>query len=468
MSGENSNNPGIGESQATTVVEKPHFTPLAPIHSAGDSLSDMDGLKALSRESFNDKYSIVKGKVVPKSDPGSTRVDDEDDEDDDMLGDGRLPEDAEPEPDKEAEETSAKVKSPQPRQSEPEEVDEDEEIEGDEEGFDVEEEISHKKFLVGRLGDRQIRMSREAIVGIPVDGRIIDMPLQQALDRASENIHAKNEVAVTRQERERLYGERQEFEQERQQTYDNYEILMDMATNGDPEDVFEFFAVLTNRDPLEIRNQIINKSLQVYQRLSSMTPQERETHNKLRRYQFAEKQQAKFAESEQRRRQNLADAQFLENELKREGLEVDDFRAAADNMIEMQKRGELRGNVPIAEVVRHAVRLRHRDKVQYVVKAFGTKGQGEKFAEETSLTISEYEKLNGRRLSNQQALAVVKRARGLDRKALSDSAGNKADRQIRSGKVPSNKPSQKRKLESKASLTLGDHYKRVHGDDTGR
>lgn len=345
-----------------------------------------------------------------------------------------------------------------------EELSEDEEE--DEEG-EVEEVETDKAYIKAKTKDgKAINLPKDAIFDVKVDGEVKELSAQEVMDLASGNLFIDQEVTKVRTERDALNADRHAFESEATVARDNMEMLYDLSQNGTPEDVIEYWGILKGEDPTKMLEGWISKAVQYAQGLQRMSPQERQLYNQNRQLQMRQKLTDRATAKTQKEAAIQKERASVEAELKKHGLEWNDWMTSADEITKKLESGELNRHFSPTDVLDYTLKGSHDQLVRNAITKVDKSALSNlDFISKISKAILREESLSGERLSLKEATRLVKRKLQKDNARLSENLSKKAVSAERTGKAKSKKAGS-RKQESKdvGPATIEEHRDRLWGD----
>lgn len=361
---------------------------------------------------------------------------------------------------------------PQEEESEEEESDEatdeedSEEEESEEDEETGEEDLEEGKYIeVKAKNGRKIKISKDATFDVKIDGKVESLTAQEVVNRASGAVALDRKHTELGRERQRLQRERAEFEERASVTNANLKTLSNIAENGSPEDFAQYYGMLTGKDANQVLETMISNAIRYATEISQMTDRERMMYNENRKYKFQQelqKQQEALLQQKQTTEKERAEVEGL---LKAEGLEVQDFLSAAEDVRQRIASGELRGKYSAKDIAMYAVALNHEKRVtQAISEVNKSLLANEEFVAKVSKAIAGAEKATGERFTPKEAKALVKTLTGATAKKASESLSKKVERAKKSGKTNS-KIANSRNQENLGdeAITLKEHWDRLYG-----
>lgn len=255
--------------------------------SGGESPASWDDLEAVTAK--------AKGEPKPKAEPKEKKA---------------------PEPDKKAEEEGVKVKG-EKKEAKP-----------------VEKTEQPVKLLKLKSGDGEVELSSDTKVPVKVDGKTVEVTLQEALNRYSQQSHL-DQIYKT------YKGEKETFEKERKRINAAMDRSHDLLVNQkDLRGFLEFYGEAMGLDPDELISETMGKLRSEVEELQGLSPEERkirEMDRELSRYRQrkeAEKQQAAQAKSK------AAVESQVQSVMQKHGMQQADMVKAWDDLLSLGHKAD--------------------------------------------------------------------------------------------------------------------------------
>lgn len=164
----------------------------------------------------------------------------------------------------------AKKEEKEPKESKPEPKEEKVEVKGkDKKTEGIEKPLTPAKLLKLKNGETELDVAADALVPVKVDGKVIEVPLQEALNRYSQQSHL-----------DKLYktykSEKDGFEKQRELMTKALERSQDLLTNKkDLRGFLEYISEAMGVDGEQIYQETVGSLQKQLEELSTLSPEER-------------------------------------------------------------------------------------------------------------------------------------------------------------------------------------------------
>lgn len=350
-----------------------------------------------------------------------------------------------------------------------EEPDSEEELEASDENEEpetAEEDAESDEYIIARAKNgKGVKVSKEALVDLKVDGKIEQVTVQEAINRASGAIALDRKHTELGRERAALIKEREKFEEETQLTNDNLSALQEIAQNGTPEDFVQYYGALTGKDPGALLEKIISNAIDYAQRFSAMTDTERMLYNENRKYKFQQNLQKITQQRVAKKQAFDQERATVESALTSDGLSFKDFLEAAKDVRQQIEKGTLQGQYSALDIVEYAGWLKTDTSVKEGISSVNKALLGDvEFVNRVTRAIHKTQQADGERMSPVEIRKFVQRASDAQKKGISESLNKKVARHNKSGKTNS-KIASSRNQENKSAeaVTLAEHREKLYG-----
>lgn len=332
---------------------------------------------------------------------------------------------------------------------------ESDESEDSEESESKEEKIPQKaaKYLEASKGEKSYKVPLDASVTIPVDGKDTQVTIQNLIKRASGAIHIEKETSKLGRERKRFEEEQSSFHAKADKINENLEVLLNMS---DPFEFCTYYASLKGKEPQKVFEEMVQKTISYIDKFQNMTEGERRLEAENRALRLKQRKAEVQAKNTSLANQKSAQRSALERELKAEGLSIDDFHEALDEMRDKVSKGESLGEdfesleeITPSDVVDYAVAGTMHKRVLEAVQTVNPKlAEETDFISRVKKAIYSVERLHGK-LKPSEVRQFVKQALARDKQHLSENLSRKVKLKTTSKTVRSEK---KKEQEAPASL----------------
>jgi hypothetical protein len=154
-----------------------------------------------------------------------------------------------------------------------------------------------------KVGEETHAIPADHPVPVQVNGKKEDVPLQELINSYSGKVHYDREFSKLDVERK---AHVQQVEQMNTMVKDLYE-----RASKNPEDAYDFLAELTNKDPIELKEQILRSQWDAMRHLAELPEEEREEWFKDQVRTWKDRRYATRDEAEKKKRDDNAKAQHL-------------------------------------------------------------------------------------------------------------------------------------------------------------
>ncbi len=417
----------------------------------GDHL-DLDALREMSVEQYDKEFPQEAKKAKPQPKKKEAPVEEA--------------------PEEEAEDETFEASDAEEQEDSEEEPEEEEESEDEEEDAEEdepeEEEVEQKgKYATAKSKDgKTYKVPKDAVFEVKVNGKKEELPLQEIINRASGATDLDRKYMEFAKKEQVFTEKARAFERQAEDAKDNLEMIMNIARNGTPEDLAQYYGLLTNQEPAKVLQDLLERTISYAEQFSQMTDRERELYNENRKFKFQTElgriKQGKAAQTESFQKERAE----VENALKSQGLTMDDFFAAANDVRQKLSEGKLNGKFSALDIVDYAAGIRHEKSVKSAISSVNKSLLFDRdFVAKISKAVASAESVSGDKFSDSDIRNLVKSVIDDKKKGLSESLSRKVDRHNKSGKTNSQKVSSRnQEKKSGGGVTLRDHYDRIWGD----
>lgn len=356
------------------------------------------------------------------------------------------------------------------------EEEKEDEGDGDEDGEEGEEEEGEAKeekeedrpgkYAVAKSKDgKTYKVPKDAIIEVKVDGKIESLPLQEIMNRASgaSNLDKKYREYA---EKEKAHVEKvRAFEKQAEEANDNLKMIMNIAQNGTPEDLAQYYGLLTGQEPSKILQDLLERTISYADQFSQMTDRERDLYNENRKFKF-QQELVKMKQGREAQTQALTQEKAeVEQALKDRGLTMEDFFQTAHEIRGRLEKGELQGKFSALDIVEMAAASRLDKNVKSAIRTVNKSLLfNSDFVKRISKAVAAAEAASGEGFSVEEVQNLVRSVMEEKKKGLSESLSRKVERHDRSGKTNSQNANSRNQRKSDEGVTLRDHYDRIWGD----
>lgn len=305
---------------------------------------------------------------------------------------------------------------------------------GDEDSDDSDSGVEAKKIdpnesIKIKAGDKEIAVPKDGEVEVKINGKVETMSLQEALNKASGNIHVERETARLGRERKEFHTEKETFHKEAAQVNANAEALLEMQ---DPYELCEYICELKGGDPEKLFEEMIANTLKHLEMYRGMTPRERQLANENRKFKRMEKARTAEKKTEETQQQLAAKRVEVESSLTESGFNMGDFNNTLSELHELIQSGKEAGygfddlESPTEEdVINYMIAKDLDNRVISGIKALAPKLSADvEFVNKVKSAIIKTETLHGK-MSPTEVNTFLKEALKLDNKALSENLNKK-------------------------------------------
>lgn len=350
-------------------------------------------------------------------------------------------------------------------EKEEKEVKEPAEDEAEEISAEEAEKIDHRKYVVAKDGEKSLKIPKQALVDIKIDGKIESLPLKEVLNRASGAVHIEREASRIGRERKALEVERAEWREKAENTKQNMETLQELIQNAGPEEVAAYFAHLKGEDPNVMFNSIIQNALKYAEQFEGLTEREVQLLNENRKYKLDQFIASKRAKANEAKQAQEAEKRQMAEEAKRRNVTSEDWNKYSAELLERMKSGELDREISSPKDVFDYIDERKREmKVEAAIGGVQKSLlRDSEFKTRVAEAVVIIEATRKRVMSPEEVKALVRHAAELDKKALSDTLNQKASRAVKSGFATSQNGKSPKPKNDEGPLTLRDHWDKLRG-----
>ena len=325
-----------------------------------------------------------------------------------------------------------------------------------------------KKYLSGKTKDgKSYKIAKDAEVEIKVAGKLQSVTVQQLIDRASGAINVERENSELGRRRQKFEQEVQTWHQSMDEMNDNLAMINNIATNGTPEELVQYYGLLTNQDPAKLMEQMVGRMIKHAEQLENMTDREREMYSELQKRRFREGIAELHSKRNEKNQAHAKEKAEVESALKEDGLTWDDFFAAANDVKQKLAEGKLSGKFSAMDIVEYASSLRYENSVKLAIKSVDKSllYNGD-FVDRITKVVALAEAKTGKKVTPAEIQAVIRHEIGAKSKGISESLSRKVDRAVKSGKTNSqlaNSRNQEKRTDE--AVTLASHRERLWGGE---
>lgn len=415
----------------------------------GDNNVDIDAIKelsALQRARRHETQAKVSKKQMPQEDI--------------ELEDGELKKTA----DEASEGGELNDESASEESSEEESSSEEEEQEVDPDEVKEEEKVDSRRFVVAKSGDKSLKVPKDAIIPVTVNGEVQQLPLQEILDKASGAINLHQRSSELGRKEAKIKKDIQEVEAVKEDVKSKLDLLMEAANSGSPEQVIELYATITGKDPNRALETLVTNAIKYAEEFAGLTERERALLNENRRFKWSQTLETKKAEAAQKKQATLDERSKVEATLQSNGLTWDDWFKAAEDLKGQLERGELDDTPDAFKVAEYAMRQAHEGKVRQAITSVSQRLEGkEDLFKNVSNAVLKYESLTGEKMSVQETAQLVRAAHEKYKNSLRESLSRKAEvaKKVTSPNSKNAKP--QKQVKKNSAVSLRDHWDRING-----
>ncbi len=402
----------------------------------GDGAPDLDALRELSQEDYEDEF----GEGSKGSSDGV--IADDDDE-------GPI---LKPEPKEE------------PKEAEEEDSEEEEKESDDEEEAEEEEKeaapVDDEDAIVAKgPNGAEIKVPREAVFEVTVNGQKVEMTLEEIRNRASGDLHIHQETSRLGRERQDLETKKAEWQKQIAAAEENLEIL----ANASPEEFFHHYAMMTNQSPAQVSRDFMEKALKHAAEFERMTPEQRALKDEAARVGLERRRIEKERSALEAHREQQRQLQEVDQLLNSQGVGWDEFEVATKFLAE---NAPANAHITPEVVVEQVFILRHYNKVVDAVRTVDENvlRDGNRL-QQVYDSLARAESISRRAYTAAETQEFVREALGVKKKpSLSESLSTKVARAEQTGRTNSKTASSRKRKEEDSyadTLTLAEHRERI-------
>lgn len=358
--------------------------------------------------------------------------------------------------------TEVEDKDESPESDEDEE--EDEESEAEEPADEAQDGTGKpsKSIKVKTKDGKEIEIPRDAKFPIKVDGKIEELSAQDVVDLASGNRFIAQEVTKLSQERTTLEQQTRAFTEQADTVKENMEILQKLSQEGSPEDVIEYWALLSGKDPEQLLAGWVQNAVTYAQQLSQMTDRERQLFNQNRRFRFQQLLLKRQNDKTQKEQSLSQEKVQVETTLKKHGLDWPEWRKAADEISKKIEAGEITRVMSALDVAEYASQMQHENLVRSAIERVDKSLLTDRdFYQKISKAVIREESLGDERLTLKEVARLVKRKLEKDKARINENLNKKAEvvKKANSKKAGSDK----QEKDDVGPASIAEHRERVWG-----
>lgn len=280
-----------------------------------------------------------------------------------------------------------------------------------------------------KSGDKEFDVPKDGEVELKVNGKIEKMSLQEALNKASGNLHVERETAKLGRERKEFQATQETFKAEAAQVNANAEALLEMQ---DPYELCEYICELKGGDPEKLFEEMIANTMKHLDMYRGMTPRERELANENRKFKRAEKARNAELKTKQTEQQTIAKRTEVEETLTSNGFTMEQFSNTIDELADTIRSGNQAGyglddleNPTEEDIINYMIAKDLDDRVISGIKNISPKLSTDvEFVNKVKSAILKTEVLHGK-MNPTEVQTFLNEALKLDNKALSENLNKK-------------------------------------------
>lgn len=339
---------------------------------------------------------------------------------------------------------------------------EEESSEEDEEGLQEvseSEQLDKKQFVYAKAGGKTLKIPKGAVLPVLVDGKTVEMPVQEVLNKASGAQFLDQKISAVDKREKAASAKEASMRAIEEETSQKLEILHEACQSGTPEQVVELYCLLAGKDPNKALEGLVANALQYAEEFAGLTERERAMLNENRRFKFSKILENKKAEKQTAAEKQRLDQQAAKEILEAEGLGPQDWIDAAEEIKGKLVSGELNGKFDAKGVAEYALKRSHQIRIKDAVKSV-THTDSPELVSKISNAVLKTESISGERMTPAEILQLVKAATNA---SLSESVERKVARAAKAGAIKSKNVSPQKQGTKKGAFTLSDHWDRING-----
>lgn len=346
-----------------------------------------------------------------------------------------------------------------------EEESEDEESE-DEEESDSEDESDSKKFIVAKKGDKEIKIPKDAKFSVKVNGKMEELTAQEIVNKASGVVNIERETSRLGREKTQLQTEKTQWKQKVGTYQENLSFLNKLTEEGTLEDVCEFFGSISGKEPTAVLEDLMTRVEGYVKQFEGMTEREKQLYNENRRYKLKQSLAESRQQQTAKKTQQESEIAEVRKELAGHGLSDDDWIAAAEEIQQKLRDGELDAEMDAFEIVDYAVKKKVELNVKTAISSVSeSASKDETFVKRVLKAVTTAEQLSGEKFSPKELKQLVRSALDRRKKSLSESLSRKVAKADRSGKT-SSKNATSRKQGKSGPINLSEHRAMLENEES--